>query len=133
MWREGELFGVDGYQRLSVGKRMLLPDPCPTCGAVELDSRMLSWHGYTPQGRPDGGVKHWVECVACGARFGRGAGGMLTTEEAAADYEREQMRVMAAKIDAVYARRAREASERLAAQGGTPDAEAGRLLSSGDS
>ena len=106
-------------------KRMLLPDPCPACGAVELDSRMLSWHGRTPDGRPAGGMKLWVECAACGARFGRGAGGVLTTEEAAAEYEREQARVMATKIEAVYARRAREAAARAAAQGGASDAEPG--------
>ncbi len=104
-------------------KRMLLPDPCPACGAVELDSKMLSWHGRTPDGRPAGGMKLWVECAACGARFGRGAGGVLITEEAAAEYQREQARVMAAKVEAVYARRAREAAERAAAAGSAPDAE----------
>jgi hypothetical protein len=104
---------------------MQLPDPCPTCGAVELDDRMLSWHGTTLDGRPVGDVKLWVECAACGARFGRGAGGMLTTPEVAAECQREQARGMAAKIEAVYAQRARESAKRAATQGGAPDAEPG--------
>ncbi len=107
----------------SVPKRILLPDPCPTCGALELDYKMLSWHGRTSDGRPAGGMKRWVECAACGARFGRGAGGALTTEEAAAEYERVQARVMIAKIEEVFARRAKEAAERAAAHGGVPDSE----------
>ena len=94
-------------------KRMLLPDPCPSCGAVELEDMMLSWHGTTADGRAVGDVQFWVECAACGTRFGRGAGGVLTTPEAAAEYQREQARVMSAKIEAVYARRAREAAERV--------------------
>ena len=102
-------------------KRMLLPDPCPVCGAVELDDKMLSWSGRTPDGQPAGGMRLWVECAACGARFGRGAGGVLTTEEAASEYQREQRRVMAAKIEAVYARRALEAAQRAVASGRAPE------------
>jgi hypothetical protein len=106
-----------------VSKLMLLPDPCPACGAVELDSRMLSWHGTTPDGRPAGGVKLWVECAACGTRFGRGAGGVLTTPEAAAEYERQRSQELATRYRAVMDRRAREAAERAVAAGRAPEAE----------
>lgn len=82
-----------------------LSEPCPACGAVALGDRVLSWHGTTAEGKPTGGMQWWVECAECKERFGRGADGALTTQEAAAEYEREQMRVTRAKIEAVFARR----------------------------
>lgn len=83
---------------------------------------MLSWHGTAADGRPTGGVQLWIECAQCGERFGRGAGGVLTTPEAAAEYQQEQARVMTARIEAVYARRAREAAQREASASGAPNA-----------
>ena len=58
-----------------MAKRVLLPDPCPSCKAVELDDKMFSWHGTTSDGRPAGDVQFWIECAACGEdpipHFGR--------------------------------------------------------------
>ena len=57
-----------------------------------------------------GGVRTWIECAACGTRFGRGAGGVLTTPEAAAEYERQRSQELAARHRARMERRAREAA-----------------------
>ena len=110
-----------------MAKRMLLPDPCPSCKAVKLDDKMFSWHGTTSDGRPAGDVQFWIACAACGARFGRGVGGLLTTPEVAAEYGRQRMQEITARYRMVMDRRAREAVEMAAtansSQGAEPPAE----------